>query len=105
MLCYGILLLYIGYVTVFDCKPDVFAESQYSSIDRMDSASLSNESHTSTSLGDIPYHIVPPKPPRYAPLESQALPVLSGPLSANTTGCLSACSTRDFPRVTSSIVC
>ncbi|KAK6111480.1 PDZ domain (Also known as DHR or GLGF) family protein [Brugia pahangi] len=55
-------------------------QSEYSSTDRMDSLSLSNDSQTSTSLGDISYHIVPPKPPRYGISDIQhALSVLSEP--------------------------
>lgn len=58
-----------------------FAESQYSSNDRMDSLSLSNDSQTSTSLGDISYHMVPPKPPRY---DIHTLSVLSEPSNARS---------------------
>lgn len=64
----------------------LFAESQYSSNDRMDSLSLSNDSQTSTSLGDIPsYHKVPPKPPRYATTDMHALSVLSEPSNAGSS--------------------
>uniref|UniRef100_A0A8R1TS77 PDZ domain-containing protein n=2 Tax=Onchocerca TaxID=6281 RepID=A0A8R1TS77_ONCVO len=75
-------------------------QSQYSSNDRMDSLSLSNDSQTSTSLGDISYHMVPPKPPRYGTGEIHALSVLSEPSNARNSisGRISPRSTHDLLR-------
>lgn len=53
----------------------------------MDSLSLSNDSQTSTSLGDIPYYTVPPKPPRYGTSDIHMLSVLSEP--SNSRGNIS----------------
>ncbi|EFO15892.1 hypothetical protein LOAG_12616 [Loa loa] len=60
-------------------------QSEYSSNDRMDSLSLSNDSQTSTSLGDVSYHMVPPKPPRYGTSDIHALSVLSEPSNVRTS--------------------
>ncbi|EJW84029.1 hypothetical protein WUBG_05062, partial [Wuchereria bancrofti] len=76
-------------------------QSQYSSNDRMDSLSLSNDSQTSTSLGDISYHIVPPKPPRYGTSDIQHLSVLSEPSNVRNSisdGGLSTRSMHDLSR-------
>ncbi|VDN17374.1 unnamed protein product [Gongylonema pulchrum] len=73
-------------------------KTRYSSTDIMDSSSLSNDSQTSASLGDIPYQIAPPKPPRFGALGSQALLVLSEPLNGNISECLSQCSTNELQR-------
>uniref|UniRef100_A0A915Q1Q7 PDZ domain-containing protein n=1 Tax=Setaria digitata TaxID=48799 RepID=A0A915Q1Q7_9BILA len=80
-------------------------QSQYSSNDRMDSLSLSNDSQTSTSLGDISYHTGPPKPPRYGTTELHPLSVLSEPSSArrNTSGCLSSRSIHELSSRSKSI--
>uniref|UniRef100_A0A0R3S2A7 PDZ domain-containing protein n=1 Tax=Elaeophora elaphi TaxID=1147741 RepID=A0A0R3S2A7_9BILA len=75
-------------------------QSQYSSNDRMDSLSLSNDSQTSTSLGDISYHVVPPKPPRYGTSDVYGLPVLSEPSNARSSipGGISLRSMHDLSR-------
>ncbi|VDN08252.1 unnamed protein product [Thelazia callipaeda] len=71
--------------------------SNYSSFDRMDSLSLSNDSQTSTSLGDIPYHMAPQKPSRYGVNEPpHTLPVLSEPFNVNNLCDISPYSVHDL---------
>ncbi|CAG9540224.1 unnamed protein product [Cercopithifilaria johnstoni] len=65
-------------------KPET-QQTQYSSNDRIDLLNLSNDSQTSASLGDIPYHKVPPKPPRYGISDIHALSVLSEPSNARSS--------------------
>lgn len=79
-----------------------FAESEYSSNDRMDSLSLSNDSQASTSIGDLSYLMVPPKPPRYGIGDIHTLSVLSELSNARSSisNSVSPRSSRELSRVT-----